>query len=160
MSLGKSGWIPSSWGYNHVSVLNKLPRDTVNPVYYPYFWNESLEATLEVPLPKDTEAELYAETILFSLGILLLELTDEQLFKDTDFWRMYCQSGHITSRVRLGAAMEWLGVITGRHQPQLSDPIKWCLMKHFKRTANLKDRCFLQEILKSVIMPLETYIVN
>jgi hypothetical protein len=151
ISFGSSGWIPVDLEHSQVFVL----KDRNNR---PYFFHKSLSVTLaRQPLGNSEPA---IEAALFSLGVILLELADQQGLEKTEYWNNNCHEGKPNRFTRSCAAVEWYEALELRQSVDLTDPIKRCVKNKFGKAANLEDREFLQELFDGVVTPLEKYIVG
>jgi hypothetical protein len=156
LSYGGSGWIPQDWDHQKVMVLRSAQYG--KGCSSPYFMYESVCVTLAQP-PFD-KVELYAKSVLLSLGIILLELTNKALLEGTTFWSKYCPAEGANEFTRYCAAVKWLEDVELNQPPNLSDPIKRCLTNHFSSDANLGDAAFLKEVFEGVVAPLESFIAG
>lgn len=150
LGLGTSCWIPRGWDRREVFVFDSPPM----PIQ-PYLRHESLSFTLKETID---DPRLHTEATLFSLGVVLLELAYQETLEQQPFWNTYCDNGQPNDWTHQCTAMEWQSKVEARYGNDLSEPIRLCVEGGFSRDADLDDLEFLQEVIDTVVNPLERFL--
>lgn len=150
LGLGTSCWIPRGWDRREVFVLNGPNTSTK-----PFLRHESLSFTLGETLDN---TRVHTEASLFSFGVVLLELIYQETLEQQPFWNTYCKNGQPNDWTHQCAAMEWQSKVEAGYGNYLSEPIRLCVEGKFSREANLDDSGFLQEVIDTVVNPLERFL--
>ena len=154
LGLGTSCWIPRGWDRREVFVMKSKVSDA--KTIGPYFLHESLTVTLTEEMK---DARIHAEAALFSLGVILLELTYQETLEQQSFWATYCEEdGRPNDWTHQCTAMEWQSGVEAYYGDDLSEPIRLCVEGRFSREADLGDSAFVQEVIDNVVVPIERFL--
>ncbi|CAG8961657.1 hypothetical protein HYFRA_00006194 [Hymenoscyphus fraxineus] len=158
LSFGASGWIPQNWNRENVYVL-RHPRAGVRSTQAYISYKPQPGKVAREDLEQD-DLVAYSEAVLFTLGVIFLELMDNKLLKNTSHWEKNCPDGKEHEMSEFCAAIQWQQDVSLRQSPDLSDPIKRCLKSQFSAAANFDNPAFLQEVFDGVLGPLESFMAG
>ena len=145
LSLGMSGWIPLGWNPEQLNVYKHLHKGRKS--IQPYLSYASVPSSLAGPEPEPDNTILYTEAVLSSLGVIFLELMDNEVLEKTSYWEKNCPDGQKHYISEFCAAIQWQHDAALRQSHDLPDPIKRRLKSQFSHPADLTDCTFLQEFL-------------
>ena len=152
LGLGASPWLPNRWDRDDVVLVKSIHPYTSS--LGPFFVHKRLVETVVLSF-RHTKA---AETALFSLGVILLELTYQQTLEEQPQWAKFCVDGAPNSWTAKCMAMAWQEQVENHYSDLLSDPIRRCITGGFYSNADLSEPGFLQEVYDGVITPLEEFL--
>lgn len=150
LGLGTSCWVPRGWDRREVFVL-KSPNTSTKPFIQHQSLSFSLQETVD-------DIRAHTENTLFSLGVILLELIFQETLEQQPCWDTFCKNGQPTDWTHQCTAMEWQSQIETRYGNDLSDPVRLCVNGGFLGDANLDNSGFLQEVIDTVVNPLERFL--
>ncbi|KAK4666783.1 LOW QUALITY PROTEIN: hypothetical protein QC763_303260 [Podospora pseudopauciseta] len=149
LGLGTSAWIPQAWDDRDVQVVRNTPPTV-------YFHHASIRSALERQVANSRE---HAQMTIFTLGTTLLQLLFQERIEDQPYYKAHCNSdGSVNDWTHWRAAQEWQEEVEMIHGPELADVIARCVGVNFVATPDLGKAEFVQEVLISVIEPLEKYV--
>ncbi|CAP70241.1 uncharacterized protein PODANS_3_3260 [Podospora anserina S mat+] len=149
LGLGTSAWIPQAWDDRDVQVVRNTPPKV-------YFNHTSIRSALERQV---SNAREHAQMTIFTLGTTLLQLLFQERIEDQPYYKAHCNSdGSANDWTHWRAAQEWQEEVEMTHGPELADVIARCVGVNFVDTPDLGKAEFVQEVLISVIEPLEKYV--
>ncbi|KAF2800853.1 hypothetical protein K505DRAFT_392551 [Melanomma pulvis-pyrius CBS 109.77] len=146
LSFGSSGWTPQDWDRTQLSILQ------YQQIFVPYISYPILRQHRN-PLSKDQTMSLF-----FTLGIILIELTDKKTLEQTKEWKTYSAAGLQNDYLLRCVAGERHNRVKLRHDENLSEPIRRCINYGFTKVASLEDTEFLEEVVNGILTPLETFV--
>lgn len=150
LGLGTSCWIPRGWDRREIFVL-KSPNVPTKPFIQHRLLLCSLKETVD-------DIRAHTEVTLFSLGVILLELIFQETLEQQPCWDTFCENGQPNDWTHQCTAMEWQSQIEPRYGNDLSELIRLCVEGGFSGDANLDNSGFLQEVIDTVVNPLEQFL--
>ncbi|KAI8715959.1 hypothetical protein NCS52_01105000 [Fusarium sp. LHS14.1] len=147
LGLGTSCWIPRGWDRREILVL-KGPKTSTKP----FFRHQSLSSTIKEPMDDPRQ---HTELTMFSLGVILLELLYQETLEQQPSWESNCVDGEPNDFTHLCTAEEWQSTVEARYGVNISGSIELCLKGGFLTDVNLDNSEFLEEVIDTVISPIE-----
>ncbi|KAM0479356.1 hypothetical protein ACHAP7_005667 [Fusarium lateritium] len=155
LMLGGSGWVPQTWNKTDLFLV----RDAGNPAPQPFLNLHSLRQTLAVA--QEGSAAKKARSILFSLGVLLLELVFREELENQPFRaKLMGSDGAPNEETDFATALLWQQRVEEEFGDELADAIKRCLICIFDMapSPDLNNSVFIQAIWQQVLLPVDKFL--
>ncbi|KAF4443220.1 hypothetical protein F53441_11529 [Fusarium austroafricanum] len=155
VNLGGSPWVPRSWNKTDLFLV----RNPTDPSPQPFLSHTSLKKTLVGEM--QTSAAKKARSILFSLGVLLLELVFREKLESQPFReRLMGTDGKPNEETDFATALLWQQRVEEEFGDELADAIKRCLVCMFDLAPapDLNSSAFVQAVWQQVLLPVDKFL--
>lgn len=150
IGFGTSAWFPQGWDDGDITVCLE-PRPT--PFYYHLSMRQALQRDI-------TNAQHHAEMAVFTLGVIILQVIYQKRLEEQSFYRKYWVDGKPSDFTLELAAREWQQSVEKEYGPSIADVIFRCVHLKFSIAPDLEKEEFIQEMLLTVIEPLEEFVLQ
>ncbi|KAF3804198.1 hypothetical protein GCG54_00000548 [Colletotrichum gloeosporioides] len=150
IGFGTSAWFPQGWDDGDITVCLK-PRPI--PFYYHLSMRQALRRDIK-------NAQHHAEMAVFTLGVIILQVIYQKRLEEQPFYRKYWVDGKPSDFTLELAAREWQQSVEKEYGPSIADVIFRCVHLKFSITPDLEKEEFIQEMLLTVIEPLEDFVLQ
>ncbi|KAK6819649.1 hypothetical protein PG987_016132 [Apiospora arundinis] len=154
LSLGSTQWIPGGLDKQDIHMID-TSGSIIARRMQPFIQHESLADTLRSVVSSKRQR---TEAMLFTFGVILLELLYQQSLEQQPFRREYLSNGQPNDYSDLCTAKRWQETVCEDFDEPISEAIRRCIDCAFTPRADLGDRKFLQEVLDGVLIPLEDFV--
>ncbi|KAH8892430.1 hypothetical protein GQ53DRAFT_840838 [Thozetella sp. PMI_491] len=153
LGIGSSLWVQDCWHQDVTIAKLGLSEDHGKATVFINHKSISLLIEEKIESPRR-----HAEHVLFSLGVLLLQLIFKQKLEDQNCYKKHCVDDKPNASTEYCVAIEWQGQVKGKYGMELADVIEYCVKGQTILEPNLGKEDFIQEVLSSVVSPLETFL--
>ena len=159
LQMYSTPWSPPKWNKEEIYFVYNGQGPEIGRPYFKHCFEAQRAPTTSMYSPQMQTNMPAADLsqLMFSLGILLLELIFNQPIEQCPYRQLYYgPNNQPNDQTDASTARRWLENVLGECGPEMSDVIRRCLNCSFGPPPDFADKRFREAVYQCVVSPLES----